>query len=101
MSPSALHPVESRARELVLMLFGVTDPAARHNTAGVYLRPVYLDLMDRGQVPRDAASDHCAAILARAEQIEAMGRPTPARERHPGMAEYLDYGQTTIDQLMG
>ena len=78
MSPSALHPVESCARELVLMLFGVTDPDAWHNTPGVYPRPVYLDLMGRG-VPRDAASDHCAAILARAEQIEAAGRPVPAR----------------------
>jgi len=92
MSPGALHPVESRARELVLMLFGVTDPDARHNTPGVYPRSVYLDLMGRG-VPRDAASEHCAAI-------EAAGRTVPERRLHPSIDEFLEDRRSQIAALI-
>jgi len=100
MSPEVLHPVEARARDLALVLFDCADPTTRFDAAGIYLRPICCDLMTRGCLTHDAAGEHCAAILARAEQIEAMGRPVPARERFPGLADFLDHGQTTIEQLM-
>ena len=100
MSPGALHPVEARARDLALVLFDCADPGTRFDAAGIYLRPICRDLMTRGGLTQDAAGEHCAAILARAEQIEAAGRPVPDRERFPGLSDFLDHGRTTIANLM-
>jgi len=36
----------------------------------------------------------------RAEQIERMGRPTPERERIPGLSEFMKNGQSRIADLM-
>src|SRR4051812_795608 len=100
MSPGALHPVEARARDLALVLFDCIDPNTRFDAAGIYLRPICRDLMTRGGLTQDAAGEHCAAIMARAEQIEAMGRPAPERERHPGLSEFLEQVDERIALLL-
>ena len=102
MMPEICHPIEERAQDLALVLFGCIDPDTRHDAAGIYLRPIYLDLTSRGGLRPDVANEHCAAIYDRAEAIEAMSQPTPAvsRDLHPGLDEFLAMGAERIAQMM-
>ena len=100
MSPEVLHPVEPAARRFVLLLLDITAEAERQEVASAFLRPIAVDLLEDGAT-HNQVNQHCAAILARAEQIESMGRPVPERPLHPGLTDYLESGRATIDQLMG
>jgi hypothetical protein len=100
MTPGALHPIEARARDLALMLLGVTAPDARHVAASIFLKPIALDLMDRGNVTPSDTNAHCGAILARAEAIGRMGEPVPERRPNDGLVEFLEMGTDRIAMLM-
>ena len=82
------------------MLFGITDPDARFVTAAEFLHPFALELIN-GEISPGDANRHCSRILAHAEAIERMGRPVPARRPNDGLRDFLKYGQTTIEQIMG
>ena len=100
MTPEICHLIEERAQDLALVLFGCIDPDMRHDAAGIYLRPIYLDLTSRGELRPDVASEHCAAIYDRAEAIEAMGHPAPKREAIPGLGEFLEHAADRIAQML-
>ena len=90
---------EGIARTLALHLLGVTDIDARYDIARDQLLSLRNNLI-RGGTDEDAANRIPEAIYDRAEAIEAMGRPTPVRERIAGLADHMQQAAERIADLM-
>jgi hypothetical protein len=100
MTPEVWHPVEPAARNLALALHCVTADAERRWIMQVHVKHIYEELTWLHGIADDVAVQHVGKIVARAAAIEDAGRPTPERERIPGLAEFMESGQQKIIDIM-